>query len=201
MDTDNDGSLDLSLMLLFRDDPIMQGDGGAGNLDFANGDCLIPFDATVCDILEGTDLTNTSYTSSAAGPCENIDPTHLSDQNYAPAPGTTPGPCFTAGPTNVTIVTTSFDLPLENAEIGATYQGDPATGLMTGSLRGFLTVETAEATNLPPDLADLLNAATVADLLPGGANSCAGHDDRDEGGTGWWFYVDFEAVPVPWNGP
>jgi hypothetical protein len=179
----------------------MQGDGGGGDFDFANGTCLIPFASTVCDLLEGTDVTSTTYTSSAAGSCENIDPSHLSGENYTPAPGTTPGPCFSAGPTNVTIVTTSFDLPLENAEIAATYEGDPATGLITGSLRGFLSTTAAEGIMLPPDLAMSAGVDHVAGLLPGGLDNCATWDDRDDGGTGWWFYVDFEAVPVPWNGP
>jgi hypothetical protein len=200
-DTDADGFLDLSLMLLFRGDGIDQSDGGGGDLDFANGQCAIPADNTVCDIRPNSDLNPATYTSQASGVCHEADPTHLSSAGYTPAPGVTNGPCFHAGPADVVIVTENFDLPLGNAEIAGTYEGDPATGLVSGTLRGFLTTADAEATPLPKDLQMSTGAMNVAGLLPGGTDNCAGHDDTDEGGTGWWFYVDFTAATAPWNGP
>jgi hypothetical protein len=139
--------------------------------------------------------------SQAAGVCHEADPTHLSSEGYNPAPGSTSGPCFHAGPADVVIVTTDFDLPLTNAEIAATYEGDPATGLVSGTLRGFLSTAAAEATPLPKDIMSMTGAANVAGLLPGGLDNCAGHDDTDDGGAGWWFYVDFTAMPAPWTGP
>jgi hypothetical protein len=199
MDTDADGFLDLSLMLLFRGDGLDQTDGGGGDMDFANGQCE-PAGGD-CDLRPASELQPTMYTSQAAGVCHEADPTHLSGEGYTPVPGVTMGPCFHAGPADVTIVTTSFELPLTGAEIAATFQGDPATSFMSGTLRGFLTTAAAEATPLPMDLQMSTGAMNVAGLLPGGAMSCAAHDDTDDGGSGWWFYVDFTALPAAWIGP
>jgi len=187
-----DGFLDLSLVLLFR--PLDQADGAMGDMDFANGQCPAPNGD--CDLLPATMLYPAQYTVSMAGPCENVVASELG--GYDPAPGTTPGPCFSAGPTNVEIVTSSFTLQLENTEIAGTFQGDPATSLMTGTLRGFLTTAAAEATALPPDLEMDTGAANVAGLLAGHPTSCANGDDTD--GDGWWFYADFTALSAGWAG-
>ncbi|MEM6992885.1 MAG: hypothetical protein AAF721_20385 [Myxococcota bacterium] len=181
-----DGNLDLSLMLIFPS--LDQADGAMGDMDFANGTC--PVGGGDCGLLAGSMLYPSTYTSSDAGPCENVVPAELS--NYTPAPGTTPGPCFSAGPATVEIVTESFSLTLEDTEIAGTYQGDPATSLMSGTLRGFLSTATAEATILPMDLQDSTGAMNVAGLLPGGAGNCDPGDDTD--GDGWWFYADFTAL-------
>jgi hypothetical protein len=190
-----DGALDLSLMLLFR--PLDQTDGAAGDMDFANGTCLVPAEATVCDLREGTEFNPTGFSSAAAGTCLEPDAAHLSSENYNPQPGTTSGPCFHAGPGNVTIQT-SFALELQDAEIAGQYVGDPADEFVQGTLRGFMPIAVAEATMLPPDLVESTGATTIAQLLPGGTGNCADHSDLD--GDGWWFYADFTAQRVPWNG-
>lgn len=200
MDTDGDNILDLSLMLIFRGG-IDQADGGSGDMDFANGQCEVAGD---CDIRPNSQLQPTTYDSQASGTCHEADQAHLSSQNYSPAPGITMGPCFHAGPSDVTIVTSSFELPLIGAEIAATFQGDPATSFMSGTLRGFLTRAVAEATMLPEDLAGNAGVDTVAGLMPGHPDCCANHDDTDTGPNGedgWWFYVDFTALGATWVGP
>lgn len=191
-----DGSLDLSLLLIFR--PLAQGDGATGTLDFANGNCLVPADATVCDLLEGTELQPADYSVMASGTCQEPMAADLSPQNYNPQPGTTTGPCFSAGPSNVTIQTSFASLPLEQATVAAQFVGDPADGLMQGTLRGYMSVATAQATMLPMEFQLLVQ--TIDDLLPGAEGCCAGHDDRDMDMMGWWFYADFTAESVPWNG-
>jgi hypothetical protein len=190
-----DGALDLSLVLVFR--PLDQADAAAGDVDFANGTCLIPVDNTICELKEGTMLYPATYTVMASGTCLEPDPANLSSQGYDPAPGSTMGPCFTAGPTNVTIVTSLADLPLENATIAAQFVGDPADSFVQGTLQGTLTEAVANATELPADLQMTTGATYIGELLPGGMNNCAGHDDRD--GAGWVFHVDFTADLVPWN--
>ncbi|MBL4686153.1 MAG: hypothetical protein JKY37_16285, partial [Nannocystaceae bacterium] len=187
-----DGNLDLSLLLLFE--TLDQNDGGMGNMTFANGSC--PAAGGDCTLLADTMEYPTMYTTSDAGPCENTVAADLS--GYNPAPGTTAGPCFSAGPSTVVIATSSFTLTLEDTEISATYTGSPATSLMSGTLRGFLTTANAEATILPQELQDSTGPTNVAGLLPGGNGSCAAGDDTD--GDGWWFYADFTALSSSWAG-
>ncbi len=189
-----DGVLDLSLLLIFR--PLDQADGAMGNMDFANGSCLIPAEATVCDLREGTELQPAMYTSQAAGTCQAPVAAELSSENYSPEPGSTTGPCFLAGPSSVTIATSFASLPLEMATVAGQYVGDPADGVVQGTLRGFLSTTAAESVMLPRQFQALVQ--TVSDLLPGGEGCCAEHSDLD--GDGWWFYADFEAEVAPWNG-
>jgi len=187
-----DGLLDLSLLLVF--DPLDQADGSGGTLSFANGAC--PVGGGDCSLLPMTMEFPTDFTSSAAGPCDHVEAGDLS--GYDPAPGTTAGPCFSAGPASVSIVTTSFTLPLEMTEIAATYQGDPATSLLSGTLRGFLSTANAEAVALPADLTESTGATNVAGLLPGHPTNCGNGDDTD--GDGWWFYADFTALSAGYTG-
>ena len=189
-----DGNLDLSLVLLFR--PLDQADAAAGDMDFANAVCTVP--PIECDLQEGTDFFQTTYVSMSEGTCLEPDPAHLSPAGYNPQPGTTTGPCFTADPTDVIINTGDFSLPLGDAVIAAQYEGDPADGLVSGTLRGFLSLDDAEATMLPREIQMQTGASVISELLPGGAGNCADHDDMD--GDGWWMYVDFEARRVPWVG-
>lgn len=190
-----DGVLDLSLLLLFR--PLDQADGAGGNFDFANGSCLIPEGATVCDLLDGTELYSSSYASQASGSCQAPVPGELSSANYNPQPGSTDGPCFLAGPSDVVIATSFANLPLSMATVAAQYVGDPADGLVAGTLHGFIDTATADGVTLPEEFQQYVQV--LSDLLPGGEGCCQdGYSDKD--GDGWWFYADFEATVVPWNG-
>ncbi|HWB75623.1 MAG TPA: hypothetical protein VG755_11730 [Nannocystaceae bacterium] len=187
-----DGNLDLSLLLLFR--PLDQ--GGDGSIDFANGACLVPAEATVCDLLDGTELYSTMYATMADGTCQEPMAADLSPAGYNPTPGTTTGPCFTAGPASVVIQTSFAALPLDNATIAAQFVGDPSDELVQGTIRGFITTANADAIMLPPPISQV--AMTLGDILPGDPECCAPHSDLD--GEGWWFYADFTATTVPWNG-
>ena len=192
-----DGNLDLNLMLLFR--PLNQGDGATGTMDFANGVCPVP-PTIECGLQDGTNLDSGTYVVMQEGTCLEPDPTHLSSDDYDPQPGTTTGPCFVSEPTDVTIQTTDFALPLSDALVSAQFSGDPTNDLVSGTMRGFLSMADANSIVLPADIQKQTGAMTIAELLPGGMNNCANHDDTD--GDGWWMYVDFEASRIPsWTGP
>jgi hypothetical protein len=203
IDTDGDdppdGLLDLNFLLLFR--PLDQA-ADSGDVDFAVGECVVPADATTCDLAEGASLNPTTYDNTTDGTCLEPDPAELSSQNYDPAPVATTSPCFLAGPLTLDLELGDFLLPLQDAEIAAQYVGDPAENLVEGLIRGFLTEADADATALPPDL-PLVGDSPISALLPGGTDNCAGHDDRDDNGgtSGWWFYVEFTAMAVPYTGP
>lgn len=205
-DDDEDGLLDLSLLLLFR--PLDQGDGASGDVDFTVGECTAPATTTQCGQPDDFEPIPSSYGVMQSGTCHEPDGAHLSSASYDPQPGTTMGPCFHAGPTDISVETSALSLPLQDAEIAATFDADPAQSFTSGTMRGFLTEEAAQQIELPADVQDTLGVVYVAQLLPGGCGpdadgpgsgcNCAGHDDRD--GDGWWFYVDFTADLVPWDG-
>ena len=82
-----------------------------------------------------------------------------------------------------------------------TYVGSPATGLVNGLIRGFVSETDADAIILP-DTIDFVGGLPLSAVLPGGTGNCNGGDDRDVGPggeSGWYFYLNFTADPVPWT--
>jgi hypothetical protein len=117
---------------------------------------------------------------------------------YTPAIGTATGPCAASIPTDITFNLGVFSIPLENVQVGATYVGTPATGLINGLIRGFISEDDAAAIVLP----DLVGGGALPSVLPGGTGSCAPHDDRDVSPSlesGWYVYLNFTAHAVTWN--
>jgi hypothetical protein len=88
-------------------------------------------------------------------------------------------------------------VPLYGAQIAAGYAGD---ALETGLLRGFVTKADADATQL--SIAGI-GTVTLSSVLAGSPTSCAtGKSDMDHdpfGREGWWFYLNFHAVHVPYT--
>ncbi|MGB1278002.1 MAG: hypothetical protein ACPG77_19815, partial [Nannocystaceae bacterium] len=143
MDTDDDGKLDLNLMLLY--DGFDQNTDG--DCDFATGECLVPLADPFCNFGDNGSAEPTSYMNADA--CLMPDPDHLSHGDIPQVAG----PCFTTSLLpSYTLSLGDFSLPLQNLEISATYVGDPATEMTNGILRGFLTEEDAMSTVLPEDI-------------------------------------------------
>lgn len=193
-----DGFLDMNFMLLFR--PLDQG-GAGGNFDFATGDCTAPIETTSCDVKMGTTPSSSTYVNMADS-CFVPNPGELSAQMYMPQPGSTTGPCFSGGPLSFTLDLGTFQLPFADATISAKYVGDPADGMVEGSIHGFVSEAVADSTLLPMDI-PVLGGKPISELLPGGKGNCAKHDDRDLNGdvSGWWFFLDFKAARVSYTGP
>ena len=184
-----DGLYDLDFVLSF--DPLDQADAASGALDFANADCTFGQDPSSCVLQPTTMAYPTTFTSSAAGPCQEADPANL-NPDYTPALGATTGPCFVTAPSSVTIATTSFSLPLEMATVAARYVGDPAGNLVEGTIIGFVTIAAADAAIVSGTGIAGIDGSPVSGLLQ--------DDAMDEGGTGWWFHMEFTAVAAEWNG-
>ncbi|MCU0757367.1 MAG: hypothetical protein MUE46_20025 [Xanthomonadales bacterium] len=75
------------------------------------------------------------------------------------------------------------------------------TELRPGLLRGFLTEAAADATLLPADL-PVIGGRPLSSLFRGGTGNCStGPSDKDtlDGVSGWWFYFEIRAVPVPYQ--
>jgi hypothetical protein len=48
----------------------------------------------------------------------------------------------------------------------------------------------------------IVGGQPLSSVLPGGAGNCAAGDDRDvlDAVTGWWFYLNYPADEVPYQG-
>jgi hypothetical protein len=182
---DKDEFLDLGLALLFR--PLDTSDGYSGDVDFANADCLAP-DGVMCDLQAGSALFPTTFDNVGMGACLEADPAHLTagyDMPVGPV-GDATGACFTTAPTNIELVTSSVTIPLSMAQVSAKFVG--TQNLASGLVRGFITNEVAMATNVD------------AGIINGPLSDFLDEADRDEGGTGWWFYLHFTALEIEWTG-
>jgi cysteine-rich repeat protein len=174
-----DGFIDLSLVVRF--DPLDQSAASTpGSIGFAR--CSMPLSSTSCTAVAGGSQAITAV-NRTSGTC------------LAPLPGTTPperlvntptAPCFSlALPETLDIRVSTVVVRLRDVELGAQYLGDPARGLVTGLLRGFLTESDAMSTRFGErDLTAVLRES-----------------DRDvlDGEPGWWLYMAFTGDPVPYT--
>ena len=192
-DPDNpDGLLDLSGLAIFR--PLNQAAETARLEVLLGADCTAPIESTSCSKGEASSIMATGNNDASAA-CDVI----LADtttEGYDPAPAPAPAPCFAANAPEGVLEFGPFKLT--EVAGAATYDGDPATGLMDGLLRGFISEEDADNTtvNLP-----ILGDVPLSSLFPGGTDNCADGDDRDEssGTSGWYVYLSFTAVEVPFT--
>jgi hypothetical protein len=156
-----------------------------------------------------------SYTNGSGGAC--LAPVPMTTtMAYTPAvPTVTGAGCFSSA--SVPTLNVPFQLeqgtlniPLQNVQVAAIYGGTPATGLMSGLLRGFLSEANAAATTLPAGLPLIGGRAISVVFKRGTGNACtAGADDRDllnpampmgaSNPRGWWFYLIFTAQQITLN--
>jgi hypothetical protein len=192
-DDNNDGYFDDSQVIVLR--PLAQGDGETTPVSvYFAAQCTA--NSTTCTpgaLAPGSDTA----TSAAAGTC--LTTIAGTTKPYTPAVTPATGPCFSTGGVNMTASIFGTPVPLQQVQVGATYTGSPATGMMNGVLRGFLTQADAEATNISFGII----TARLASFFPGGQNNCANFSDKDMLGTtpGWWIYFNFTAETVPWTEP
>lgn len=181
-----DGYLDLGWVLLF--DELDQGDGATNAFTFANARCTAPVDGTECSLVPGTMMYDAPAEVTASGSCGAIDQGHLSSYDTEPGPPTpTPGPCFTATGVDITVIGTSFELPLTDVSAAAQFSGDPAQALIEGNMVGFLHEDTAAQTQV--NLAGI-GSIPISGLLR----------EEDKDGDGWWMYLSFTAQRTSWSG-
>ena len=191
-DDEPDGFLDLSGLAVFR--PLDQGHPDV-NLEVVLGaDCTAPIDSTSCTTGDASSIT-ASGSNDASAACDVILADTTTD-GYDPPPAPAPAPCFAAEAPEGVLEFGPFRL--SEVAGAATYDGDPATGLMNGLLRGFLSEEHADATTVDTALGEMV----LSSLLPGGTDNCADSDDRDTdsgGASGWYVYLSFTAEEVPFT--
>ncbi len=190
-DGDMDGFLDQSLLFLFRPlEPV-----GDGALELAGGICTAPVETTVCS--EDSEVPSTLLVTTGVdiGTCLETVPGTTS--GYDPSIDEPTAPCFFTLSQDLTLDLQGIEVTLRDAQIAATWVGDPVNELMNGLIRGFLRESDADQLLLPPEL-PVIGGQPLSVLLPGGAGNCAAGDDRDqhEGESGWWFYLNASAESV-----
>ncbi len=184
--TDADMFLDLSFLLIFRG-PAQP--GASGRMDVGLGDCLT---STSCDpSATAPPAQTTTYASMANGTCMAAYPgtTTTLDPPYMPSITNSTSPCWVSAPLTFTMDVAGNAVVLNDAQVAATWMGNPATSLVNGLVRGFLSEADAAAT--------MIMGFPLTNFLAPGTGACNAHDDRDTGldGTtmGWWFYMNFTA--------
>jgi cysteine-rich repeat protein len=193
-----DGLLDLSVVSVFS--PLNPAAPTSPMLlTFPN--CTAPLASTRCTLPAGATSIAATATNRAAGTC--LAPVAGTFRaSYAPAIAQPAGPCFSAPLGNVTFTIAGIAIPLQSAQIGATYAGAPTSQLVTGVVYGFLTQTAAQAVILPTTLA-VVGGRPLASLLAGGPGNCrtGGNSDQDTvgGAAGWWVYLNFTATSVPYS--
>jgi hypothetical protein len=195
-DGEMDGFLDLSFLPIFS--PLDQSVPGSGTFTFGQAECTAPPAGTMCTD-SGLPQATIGYTNMGAQ-CLTFLPGTV--RPYTPAITSTGAPCFVSTPFTFTLDLGGIPVTLKDAEVAATYVGDPAATLANGLVRGFISETDADNTIIPASF-PLVGGQRLSALLPGGTDNCASHDDRDlhNAEFGWWFYLNFPAYAVTYGGP
>ncbi len=194
-----DGLLDLTILSVFQ--PLAQS-AATSPMDVVFGECAVPFDATSCTGSPTSERVDSTAHNQATGECLGIL-AGTTNPAYA-VPVTPDGPCYVSDAESISVQLGSVVVPLEDAYLAGTYVGNPATQLVDGLIRGFISEAQAAATVLPADL-PLVGGQPLSALLSGAAACTSGTipaDDRDigPGGVrGWYFYVNITSARVPYS--
>jgi hypothetical protein len=194
-DSDADGLLDFSPLVVFRPlDPATE----TGAADVLTGACTAA-DPSTCSAGDAT-VASVAVTNTATGAC--LAALEGTTGNYTPAITSPTDACFSTSTATLQLMLAQIPITLSNAQVAAEYSGDPATGLVDGLLRGFISEADADATVLPATL-PLVGGRSLSSLLPGGTGNCSTRNDKDtvDGVTGWWFYLNFTAQQWAWTDP
>jgi len=190
-DTDPaDGYLDLSYVLEFR--PLDQS-AGINAMTFGNAQCTAPRATSACAPISNP--VDTTATLSGATECLAPLPDTL--HPYTPNVTAAPAPCFSSSPATFEFVLAGTPVVLHDMQLAATFDNAPATGLLSGVIRGFLTEEDANNTVIPASY-PVIGGQKFSSLLAGGTGACPMFSDKDLNAStpGWWFYFNFVANAV-----
>lgn len=194
-----DGLLDLSAVQIFR--PLVQGTMETP-FEFRFADCIAPVDSTRCT--PGNAAIPPVLTMAASqneGTCLGALPGTV--RPYNPGVTSATGPCYASHPETLRLDIQGIEITLSDAQMGATYVGNPAERLINGIIRGFISEVDANMIILPSDL-PVVGGSPLSSVLRGGQGNCASGSDMDTGPggePGWWIYFRFTAVPAPWSEP
>lgn len=199
-DTDPlDGYLDASTLYWFRP---LRLDGRITRLDSGSAGCFAPFPPSACEPIPDAPVAVVPTATASAGTClAPIAGTTTPGLPYSPAIATPAAPCFLTPPRTTEVQFGDTPITLVDAQYAGSFVGTPPTAIANGLLRGFLRESDANLI-LVPNPADPAQSFPLSSFLPGGAGNCSSRNDKDlhRGETGWWFYFNFVADQVAWNG-
>lgn len=179
--------------------PLMQTAGGATPMEVTFPDCPPPLASTTCTLPDGAPVNAATATNGTGAVCRAA--IGGTTGGYTPVITTPSGACFASGEQTLSVDLGGVLVTLQNARVAAVYSGNPATGLVNGLIRGFVSEAAADSTILSEDLA-LIGGEPLSSILKGGDGNCASGDDRDVGPDGvtlgWWFYLNFTASVRPY---
>lgn len=189
-----DNILDLNVSIVFQ--PLDQV-GTTTPMVISFAECSAPLATTSCTQSATTELIPATATNSDSGTCLEALAGTTTDYggNQASPVIPVPAPCFSSNEVDVTVNLGTVTLPMKAARISATYSGTPATSLVTGLLRGYVTEADANNIIIPADV-PLVGGDPLSSLLH------ADDRDTDPDGTplnGWWFYIAMEAEEVTYT--
>jgi hypothetical protein len=195
-DADSNGLLDLSLLIELMP---MDQSLASNPMQFGSADCSAPLASTICFSRMRVLGLEGAASLSTAGTC--LSPVVGTARPYTPAIVETTAPCFVSSAGTVVLDVGGLPVPLEDAQVAATFVGNPANHTINGLLRGFISETVADATLIPDDI-PLVGGQPLSLVLPGGTGNCAVHSDKDvrNGVSGWWFYFNFQAPRVTGTG-
>jgi hypothetical protein len=192
-DGNGDGLLDQNYILVF--DPLDQA-AANGPFNFMSGVlCSSPVWQSACWVGPPPFFNPSTYTN-------NVCPGPVLGSivhSYTPAITVPSAPCFYALLPNLALNLGGVPINLQGAVVTATYNGNPATSLVNGLIYGFIAEPIANNTILPLSM-PVVGGQPLSILFPGGSGNCATWSDKDTQGAipGWYVYLNFTAVKVPW---
>jgi len=198
MDSEPDGYLDLNALVQFRPlDPA----GIGQRVDQRYGVCTAPLAGTQCTHDPEIDGTIFWYDTLPLGGGICLEPVAGSTTGYSPPISTPLGPCFVTMEGDLSVGFLGVAFSLRQARLAATLVGGPPLELSDGLMMGFLSEADADAITFPVDV-PFVGGDPLSSVLPGGATNCDSGDDTDLLDTvrGWWFYFNFVAAEVPYEG-
>jgi hypothetical protein len=185
-DGTGDGYIDLSFVLVYE--LLDQTDGGGGLLTVTEGLCDEADPTTCVPDPDASNTETTTYSSQTSGECLSAIPGTLGPRPYPDGitiePNDPSGDCFVSDAMQVTIsvafemggTAEQVNIPMQEAQVAGEWQGDPATSITNGLLRGFLSMQDADQENITLDIEMVgeVNINLGRDLLPddGTAHAC-----------------------------
>jgi hypothetical protein len=197
-DGDSDGFVDSSPLILFYP---LDTSGAVRHLYQTEGECSFPLAGTQCMAVPGAAPVAVPYASFLGGADACLAALSGTTGGYAATPINAPmPPCFTSVSRDSITNLAGLELSLRAGRVAASFLSPPQSGLVSGLTRGFISEAVADSILIPADV-PVIGNRPLSSLLKGGSGSCASGDDRDqhEGETGWWFYFNFVASPVPYS--